>query len=321
MGSKTAIQWTDETANVIKVKGPDGKPNGWFCYRVSPGCQNCYAGAINQAGRFGGNGMEYKVPASGKWPEMMLLTDILDGWARRKKPKRIFLNSMTDTCGEFVPEEWIFKILDAARNAPSQTIQILTKRARRAYQVTKAWLKARGLDALPANVWIGVSVESQEWADKRIPWLLKIPATVRFLSCEPLLNKVDISYYLPQRYQLGYGETLIDEGITTGINWVIIGGESGPNARPFRVGWAYDLVEQCQRTGVAAFVKQLGAKPWQTGLDTVRRDEWPAGVYFQGETGIPGYPVKLKDKKGGNWEEWPADLRVRQFPGELVGAA
>lgn len=304
MGSKTAIQWTNETANVIKVMGPDGKPSGWYCFRVSPGCQNCYAGAINAAGRFGGNGMEYKVPASGEYPPMMLLTNILDGWASRKKPKRIFLNSMTDTFGEFVPDDWIFKILDAARNAPSQTIQILTKRARRAFRVTDNWLKARGLNALPDNVWIGVSVESQEWADKRIPWLLQIPAAVRFLSCEPLLGDLDISSYLH------------------GLHWVIIGGESGPNARPFRVEWAYDLVEQCQRAGVAAFVKQLGAKPWQTGLDTVRRGEWPGGNIHEADVpGVPGYMVHLRDKKGGEWLEWPADLRVRQFPGELVGAA
>ncbi len=124
----------------------------------------------------------------------------------------------------------------------------------------------------PFNVWIGVSVENQEWAERRAPLLAEIPAGVRFLSCEPLLEVVDLSRWLEPSPQ---------------IDWVIVGGESGPRARAMNLAWATSLVAQCRSAGVAVFVKQLGTA-WARASGT--------------------------DSKGGHWEQWPEDLRIREMP-------
>jgi protein gp37 len=132
------------------------------------------------------------------------------------------------------------------------------------------------------NVWLGVSVENQQYADERIPLLLQTPAALRFISAEPLLGPLDLQpavRYAP-------------------IDWVIVGGESGPGARPFDLAWARSIVQQCQAAGVACFVKQVGAKPVFEGT--------PVGVF-------EGYDYE--DPKGGDPSEWPEDLRVREFPG------
>ncbi len=149
------------------------------------------------------------------------------------------------------------------------------------------------------NVWLGVSVEDQQRADERIPHLLRTPATVRFLSAEPLLSEVDLWRFLEGHN----GEPVGD--------WVIVGGESGLNSRPCDVDWIRSLVAQCRSAKVACFVKQLGSAP--------RGDEVlaPTGRFRNHpQTGQRQLQLKvtLKDRKGGNPSEWPADLRVRQFP-------
>lgn len=219
--AKSSIEWTTETDNVIVVEGKEGKPHGWYCVRVSPGCTHCYAARLNKAGRFGGNGLDYKVPPDGQWPPLMLRRDTLARWPRQTKPRMHFVNSMTDTFGEFVPDEWIYEIFDAMLAVPLQTFQVLTKRAERMCHLVTAWLRGRGLDQVPGNIWLGVSVENQEWANRRVPELLDIPAAVRFLSCEPLLGPVDLAYCLVDDYGIW------DKGATM-IHWVIVGGESGP---------------------------------------------------------------------------------------------
>jgi hypothetical protein len=153
------------------------------------------------------------------------------------------------------------------------------------------------------NVWLGVSCEDQATADERIPVLLDTPAAVRFVSAEPLLGPVDLSHWLnipaPEVFEDDpLAAHLMAEAIRDGqgdcrrgIDWVIVGGESGPGARPFDLAWARALVGQCRDAGVACFVKQLGAQP-QTRFDVLHLD----------------------DRKGGDPAEWPEDLRVRQFP-------
>lgn len=164
------------------------------------------------------------------------------------------------------------------------------------------------------NVWLGVSVENQEQADKRIPLLLQTPAAVRFLSCEPLLGPID---YLASwlvgcsdvhlRPRLEQDRLAQRDRHLRSIDWVIIGGESGPGARPCNIEWIRDIVRQCKAAGTSCFVKQLGSRPLND--QTIPRE-------LQGviEAGGPGYFLPLKDKKGGNMEEWPTDLRVREFP-------
>ncbi len=141
------------------------------------------------------------------------------------------------------------------------------------------------------NLWLGVSVEDQATADARIPVLRETPAALRFLSLEPLLEGVDISLH--------------------GIAWVIVGGESGPGARPFDAAWARSVIAQCREAGVACFVKQLGSRPFSSRPEQgweqlyVDRDGWEPST---------DYAPHFRDRKGGDPAEWPADLRVREFP-------
>ena len=147
------------------------------------------------------------------------------------------------------------------------------------------------------NVWLGTSVENQRWADVRIPELLATPAAVRFLSCEPLLGPLDLRPWLTRvptsgdGWRLTGGTALAIADIV--LDWVIVGGESGPKARAFDLAWARSLVSQCRAAGVAVFVKQLGAKPYCIDGDLIG--------------------AKL-GRKGGIMDEWPADLRVREWP-------
>jgi len=202
--------------------------------------------------------------------------------------------------------------------------------------------------ALAANVWLGTSMENQKAADERIPHLLRVPAAVRFLSCEPLLDEVILHKYLAQ-CECGHGHGFTACPNTGGvaqtchlcdcrqikpkIGWVIVGGESGPDSREFRVGWMRSLIRQCKAVGVPVFCKQLGQRPSSTLPDG---EAWPGGnglwnsqppgdrigrVTFSGD-GFGNYFVGgLKDKKGGNMAEWPDDLRVREFPTVKAGAA
>lgn len=139
------------------------------------------------------------------------------------------------------------------------------------------------------NVWLGVSVENQEAADERIPLLLQTPAAVRFLSCEPLLERVDLNRV--PRLSHPCAPSLNGRG----IGWVIVGGESGPGARPCELAWIRSIVDQCRAAGVPAFVKQLGATP-------IRQTEDDQLWHIE------------RDRKGGDMNEWPPDLRVREFP-------
>lgn len=244
MGEKTGIQWTDCTDNIIVAAG-----GGWWCRRRSAGCDHCYAETVNQNPFFGGNRQDYR----GEPPPLVLRRDILAKWARQSKPRRHFVASMTDVLGEWVPRAWIFEYLDAMAAAPRQTFQLLTKREDVAEREINAWLLARGLTELPANIWIGFTVENQEYADRRIPFLLRIPARARFLSVEPMLGPVDLSDWL-------IGDILPQ------LHWVIVGGESGDdddgNAKrpiqPLRVEWVRDLRDQCEAACVPFFFKQWG---------------------------------------------------------------
>lgn len=272
----TAIQWTDVTDNIITVLG-----GGWWCRMISPGCAHCYAAKLNQSAFFGGNKLAY----SGEAPALELKREILSSWARQTKEKRHFVASMTDVFGDWVPQEWIFEFLDAMAAAPRQTFQVLTKRAWVMRQQVSAWLIARGLSEVPRHIWLGVSTENQQCADERIAELIQIPC-VRFLSVEPLLGPVDLLY--------SAFNGVDPLASMPGIHWVIVGGESGPKARPCNIEWIRDIVRQCKGAGVPCFVKQLGA--------SVRACD---GSVF---------PIDFNHTKGGDIAEWPDDLRVREFP-------
>jgi protein gp37 len=258
----TAIQWTDETWNPTTG-----------CDKVSPGCDNCYA--LTMAKRLKGMGArKYQNdgdPAtSGPGFGLTMHEDALSIPLSWRKPRRVFVNSMSDLFHKDVTDEFLARVFATMAMTPDHTYQILTKRhARmRSLMSSEAFVdQVRGaLMDLAAychrqepfwplsNVWLGVSAEDQKWADIRIPALLKTPAVVRFVSAEPLLGPIDLS--------------LIDfDGVTglcalekspVGLDWVIVGGESGPGSRPMRPDWARQIRDQCNANGTAFFFKQWG---------------------------------------------------------------
>lgn len=278
--SNTLISWTDTTDNIITVE--DG---GWWCRRVSAGCDNCYAAALNQNTFFGGNKLDY----SGQPPQLVFKEELIKSWQRQTKSKKHFVSSMTDVFGEWVPREWHFKMLDGMWNAPKQTFQLLTKRPEIMRKASLEWMRQWDLPQMPKNIWLGTTVEDCVTAKKRIPVLQSIPTSVRFLSCEPLLE------------DLGNLDLL-------NIQWVVVGGESGSGARKCYLKHIYSIVEQCRICDVAVFVKQLGSNPVEERIldfgmpDGSRKKEFERREKF------------LRDRKGSDISEFPEYLQVRQFP-------
>ena len=223
----SAIEWTDETWNPLTG-----------CTRVSPGCDNCYMFALYPRLRAMG------VPGYETSPEdIRWLPDRLHIPSTWRRPRRVFVNSMSDLFHPKVPFDFVTRVFTTMQEAifdGGHIFQILTKRPGRA---AAWWLQNADLfpDGWPDNVWIGTSVESQKYAP-RLTVLARIPAAVRFVSAEPLLEQTDLSYWL-------------DEGA---VQWVIVGGESGPRARPMDLDWARDLRDQSTAAGVPFFLKQLG---------------------------------------------------------------
>lgn len=232
---KTAIEWATDVWNPVTG-----------CTKVSQGCKNCYAKALHdmrhtayQAGKT--LPAQYAVP----FETVQLHYDRLSLPRHWKRPRRIFVNSMSDLFHEDVPDEFIWHVFKAMSQAPQHIFMVLTKRAGRMPDVVN---KIRSMlpDRLE-HVWLGVSVEDQAAADERIPFLLQTRAAVRFLSCEPLLGPVNLRAFMRP-----------SPGWTRDIDWVIVGGESGPGARPMHPDWARSLRDQCQAAGTALFFKQWG---------------------------------------------------------------
>lgn len=294
MGDKTGIEWTDATWNPIRG-----------CSRVSAGCMNCYA--ERDAHRFRDPGLPYEglthlVNGKPTWNgTVRLVPELLDQPLRWRRPRRIFVNSMSDLFHEGVPDNFIDQVFAVMALAPRHTFQVLTKRPGRMLEyltaklgnrvpsrwdliVGHAWkmlghpqMKKYAHDAvfrrpwpLP-NVWLGVSVENQETANERIPLLLRTPATVRWISAEPLLGPVNIELAqcscpwpadaIRTRHLLGcLADTRRpdDQRRWARLHWVVAGGESGPGARPSHQDWFRSLRDQCAAARVAFHFKQWG---------------------------------------------------------------
>lgn len=273
MGDKTKIEWADATWNPVTG-----------CTKVSPGCDHCY---IDRTPPFRIEGRRFDQPGTGGTTGVRLHPERLDQPLRWKKPRRVFVNSLSDLFHDDVPDEYIARIFAVMALAPQHRFMVLTKRHGRmrsllnsAHFRALAEAAVRGFVAtgLPErawfaewplpNVWLGVTVEDQKRADLRIPALLDTPAAVRFLSCEPLLGPVSLSFVhyfdtgcrgcsglVSPAHEPTCGT---EPGPHWGIDWVIVGGESGPNARPMHPEWARTLRDQCIEAGVPFFFKQWG---------------------------------------------------------------
>ena len=268
MSANTGIEWTDATWNPIAG-----------CSLVSPGCRDCYA--MGEAHRLGERleqakykGLTKVVNGKPVWTgEVRLWEKALHDPLRWRKPRRIFVNSMSDLFHDGVSDEAIDRIFAVMALAPQHTFQVLTKRPERmrgyvSSQQVQDRIKAamwtisggrtehfHGGWPLP-NVWLGVSVEDQRRADERIPLLLDTPAAVRWVSAEPLLGPVDLRSYLTGAEEPNSAGEAI--GWRPPLDWVVAGGEFGPDAQPMHPDWARSLRDQCAGAGVAFLFKQWG---------------------------------------------------------------
>lgn len=301
------IAWTNHTQNF------------WIgCTKVSAGCKNCYAETLDK-NRFsktiGGGTKDAPVLHWGKgaprhrtsksiwndpfrWNKAAAHAEMTaEGYGQPYTRPRVFCSSLADIFDDEVPIEWLADALKVIHLTPHLDWLLLTKRPENWRTRLEAvceidgdsmahhWLR----DEAPDNVWIGTSVEDQPAADTRIPHLLKIPARVRFLSCEPLLGPLDLAFTC-----FNGADSF---GTMPGIHWVICGGESGTNAREFNMQWARDILAQCRAADVAFFMKQMGATCYD------QQPGWHGPIVQQ-----------FSDKKGGDMAEWPESLRVQEFP-------
>lgn len=218
------------------------------CTKVSPGCKHCYAEVMaRRLKAMGALGYENEF-------RLTLHENRLEQPLLRKKPTTYFVNSMSDLFHEDIPDAFLDRVFTVITNTPQHTYQILTKRAERLTQYF-------GWRTCPQNVWLGVSVEDRKYGVPRIDYLRRVDARIRFLSIEPLLEDL--------------GE--ID---LRGIHWVIVGGESGPKARPMREEWVANIQERAEEAGAAFFFKQWGG--W--GADGIKRHKKANGRIFRGRT-------------------------------------
>lgn len=361
MGDRSQIQWTDATWNPITG-----------CSKVSPGCAHCYAEQvaarfwktqyplvpcalddhraqetpirIETLRRLGQPGCRWR-----EFTDVQCHEDRLDQPLSWKRPRKVFVNSMSDLFHEAVPDEFVDRMFAVMALAPQHTFQVLTKRAERMRQYFAAeWHRrvARLLMDQPhrisrdqemqrlqgwsfgsltcgdhdrrflPNVWLGVSVENQHFADERIPLLLQTPAAVRFISAEPLLGAISIERWLESEATDGWERQAGENARSTAgfakpsgvasvgppsLDWIIVGGESGRDARPCDRRWLYSILDQCKAAATACFIKQLGAN---SIIDGITR------------TAVSGrdWRLELRDSHGGDPAEWPSGLCVRDFP-------
>ncbi len=240
------------------------------CNKVSQGCKHCYAETI--AERFWAT--QYPPNPDGsprRFTDVRLHPERLEDPLKWKKPRRVFVNSMSDLFHESVPFGFMMAVWGAMDSCKRHTFMVLTKRPERLLAFFDWWENDAQMLAGPGilpNVWLGVSVEDQTTADQRIPLLLQTPAAVRFVSYEPALGPVDFDH-------LTY---CARNGFKSLINWIIMGGESGSGARPMHPDWARSVRDQCQAAGVPFFFKQMvvdGKLVKMPELDGIVWNEYP----------------------------------------------
>ena len=313
MGETTGIGWTDHTASPW-----------WGCLKVSPGCEHCFAETLAVTRRklpvWGPSSTTERKRIASAIPNMVKWNKAAKRDGVRRK---MFVASMCDVF-ESHPQvaPWRAEALDVIAQCDGLDVQLLTKRP----ENIRAMVPPAWLESWPAHVWVGTTVEDQRRANERIPHLLNVPARVRFLSMEPLLESVDLTAAVAELFCMkcrapvtisesgdpddtseGERSRWVDPecphacpdcgGETDGrypnerISWAIVGGESGPGARPFDIAWARSIVKQCDDAGVPVFVKQCGDNPV-----------------------IDGARVKFKAHHAADPSEWPADLQRQEFP-------
>lgn len=328
MSVQSSIEWTDATWNPVTG-----------CTKVTPGCDRCYAETFAERWR-GVSGHHFE-----KGFDLTLRPNALTMPLRWRKPKRIFVNSMSDLFHKDVPDEYIARVFAVMALTPQHTYQILTKRHGRmrslvgnpdfeklvdrqlldyppfsdAKLIRRSWPLPKPGWPLP-NVWLGVSVEDQKRADLRIPALLDTPAAVRFISAEPLLGPVRLSaawINMPADAREVTPHDLLGLGLPNRLDWVIVGGESGPGARPMSPDWARSLRDQCQAAGVPYLFKQWGAYQ-PTGWMVIGRPSDKRNVLVGDPIDDLGHRWEMRhvgkkaagrELDGRTWDEFPTTVK------------
>lgn len=347
----SAIQWTDETWNPLVgcSKASEGCRNCYAIQAAAAVLRRLEPTAKSETGRATVEAYRAALKLDGMSPNWsgraVPMPHQLDKPLRWKSPRRVFVNSMSDLFHPTVDDGYIAAVFGVMAATPRHTFQVLTKHPERAARWFK-WVDGEARDSMrhrPSgevgsmvwcrdavlkreacryglqrdaldhlqpwplpNVWLGTSVEDQSFADKRIPALLDCPAAVHWVSYEPALGPVDFGPWLPER---GVSFTNADGQVVDGpprLGWLVVGGESGAGARPFLADWARSTIRQGRRAGAPVFVKQLGA-----------RFEDPQNGVAGRDCAVPaeaGRVRRLRDPKGGEIEEWPHGLQVREWP-------
>lgn len=320
MGVATKIEWTDHTFNPW-----------WGCTRVSPGCEHCYAETFSK--RIGlkvwGTTAERRFFGAKHWAEPYRWDKAAERDGARR---RVFCASMADVCEDH-RDPRVQAQLNGARRQLARVITdtphldwlLLTKRVENFREVLPVEL----FDGhkYPRNIWPGTTAEDQPRLEARIGHLLDLREfPVRFLSCEPLIDGLTFrSSWLTGHDDGACAKS--DPGCDGSegdchdacesqprIDWVIVGGESGPGARPCDIFWLREIRNQCRLAFVPVFIKQLGARSLCASTDTTGGGEVVSDANTAGDCLAVGREIKFRDRKGGDPEEWPADLRVREFP-------
>lgn len=337
IADKSTIEWTDATWQVASG-----------CSPASAGCRNCYSATLagtrlKHTERCAGLTREAEDGRHVWTGEVRLHPDQLDVPLRWRKPRRIFVGERTDLFHPAIPDDYIDRVWAVMALTPQHTYQILTKRPERMREyLSAARAHPVGLAALDITlqcppgsrvgagvmlqgdiahlkVWLGVSIEDQTTADARIPDLLATPAAVRWVSAEPLLGSANIVAPGTEGSRLdalrgAYHCEGRNEPWPTGcLSWVVVGGESGPHARPMRLEWVRVLLRQTKSTGVPTFVKQLGARCIMDRNDAVQSVALGAG-WRALKPGTDLGEVSFRQHKGADMTEWPKDVRVQEMP-------
>lgn len=286
MAADTSIEWATHTFNPWRG-----------CEKVSAGCKHCYAEnaapvriARSKGIETWGAGAAREIASESMWKQPLL-------WDRKAKEAgerhRVFCASLADVFDDYqgpsadavkAARLRLWALIEAT---PNLDWLLLTKRP----QNVMAMIPDSWRAGMPQNVWMGCTVENQQAAEDRMLWLFKIPATVRFVSQEPQVGPVDWNRIEVGRKVESPARVYYDALSAGKLHWIIVGGESGHNARPFDLAWARQTVAQCKAAGVPVFVKQLGANPW-----------------------LDGQPYWIVSKKGSSMSEIPPDLKIREVP-------
>ena len=283
--ANTKIEWTDKVWNIVTG-----------CEKVSAGCKNCYAETY--AKRFWGER---------KFTDVQCHEDKLELPLHWKKPQKIFVNSMSDLFHPDVPFEFIDSVFRIMVNSRQHIFQILTKRPERMLEFCRCKYFPTSdddkeyRDKYFSHIWLGVSCEDQKTANKRIPLLLQAPSAVRFVSLEPLLGEIDLSKWNHKnacgcldRFDVANCPHCNNTGVVKELDWVIVGGESGKNARPMHPDWARSLRNQCKIAGVPFFFKQWG--------EYLPADHWGKDDIYNATGGI--FLLKDGATRKFNFDSW-----------------